>query len=151
MIAKLLKNVMIFEVIDRVIYHLETYESELIRAAIPNWFLAEMTAKHVKMVLTGEGSDELFGGYVYFEDAPTPRAFQDELRRIYGYLGRVNLQRTDRMTMAHSLEARVPFLDREFVNCVMKIDPARKMITKGISNSSSLCLNIISKLMMHES
>jgi len=120
-----------FEVIDRVIYHLETYESELIRAAIPNWFLAEMTAKHVKMVLTGEGSDELFGGYVYFEDAPTPRAFQDELRRIYGYLGRVNLQRTDRMTMAHSLEARVPFLDREFVNCVMKINPDRKMITKG--------------------
>lgn len=59
-----------FANIEKVIYHLETYEPELIRSAIPNFFLAQMTSKHVKMVLTGEGSDELFGGYLYFRDAP---------------------------------------------------------------------------------
>ena len=64
-----------FAVIEKVIYHLETYEPELIRSAIPNFFLAKMTSKHVKMVLTGEGSDELFGGYLYFRDAPDSAAF----------------------------------------------------------------------------
>lgn len=99
-----------FEHIEKIIYHLETYEPELIRSAIPNYFLARMTSQHVKMVLTGEGSDELFGGYLYFRDAPNKEAFQKELRRIFDHLKNVNCQRADRMTMAHGLEARVPFL-----------------------------------------
>jgi len=115
-------------VIDRVVFQLETYEPELIRSAIPNYFLAEFTSQKVKMVLTGEGADELFAGYVYFEGAPTPQALDIELRRIYDALGNVNLKRTDRMTMSHGLEARCPFLDKEVVSLVMSLDPALKMI-----------------------
>eukprot|EP01050_Picozoa_sp_SAG11_P012056 SAG11_NODE_1317_length_5216_cov_2.105335_2_plen_429_part_00 len=88
------------DVVDKVIYHLETYEPELIRSAIPNYFLAQHTYEQgVKMVMTGEGADELFAGYVYFEDAPNPTALQNELRRIFHALYNVNLKRTDRMTV----------------------------------------------------
>eukprot|EP00980_Cylindrotheca_fusiformis_P001468 scaffold345_cov134-Cylindrotheca_fusiformis.AAC.79 len=118
----------VFDLIPKIVYHMETYEAELIRSAIPNWLLAERAAQDVKMVLTGEGSDEIFAGYLYFQDAENPRQLQNELRRIYGMLGNVNLHRTDRMTMAHGLEARVPFLDTEFTRLVMSVDPAKKMV-----------------------
>ena len=117
-----------FEIIDKVIYHLETYEPELIRSAIPNYFLARLAGSKVKMVLTGEGSDELFGGYLYFRDAPDEAAFSKELRRIFGHLHNVNCQRADRMTMAHALEGRVPFLDPNFIDKVMSVSPSLKMI-----------------------
>lgn len=81
------------------------------------------------MVLTGEGSDELFGGYLYFRDAPDKENFQKELRRIFHHLHNVNCQRADRMTMAHGLEARVPFLDPDVIDEIMKIDPAHKFIS----------------------
>lgn len=109
---------------------METYEAELIRSSIPNWLLAERASKDVKMVLTGEGSDELFAGYLYFQDADSPKQVQDELRRIYGMLGNINLHRTDRMTMAHGLEARVPFLDTEFTRLIMSVDPKRKVVDR---------------------
>eukprot|EP00854_Cymbomonas_tetramitiformis_P009721 gene9721-11521_t len=118
-------------IIDKVIYHLETYNTELIRSSIPNYFLAEHASQQVKMCLTGEGSDELFGGYVYFSDAPNKQQFQGELNRIYGALGGVNLKRADRMTMAHGLEARVPFLDVKFTALAMSLDPENKMIGEG--------------------
>lgn len=118
----------VFDLIPKIIFHMETYEAELIRSAIPNWLLAERAAVDVKMVLTGEGADELFAGYLYFQDAQTPQQVQNELRRIYSMLGNINLHRTDRMTMAHSLEARVPFLDIEFTKLVMSVDPKRKMV-----------------------
>lgn len=114
-------------VIDKVVYHMETYNAELIRSAVPNYFLAELASKHVKMVLTGEGADELWAGYAYFRDAPSPEALQKELVRIYGHLGVANLLRTDRMTMAHSLEARVPFLDVKNTATAMSVLPALKM------------------------
>ena len=119
-----------FEHVEKVIYHLETYEPELIRSAIPNYFLARMTSQYVKMVLTGEGSDELFGGYLYFRDAPDSRTFHRELRRIFHHLHNVNCQRADRMTMAHALEARVPFLCPNVIEAIMNIDPSFKTITK---------------------
>lgn len=116
---------------------METYEAELIRSSIPNWLLAERAAQDVKMVLTGEGSDELFAGYLYFQDASTPEEVQTELRRIYSMLGNINLHRTDRMTMAHGLEARVPFLDTEFTRLIMSVDPKRKMVDKeAVKNNS---------------
>lgn len=118
-----------FAAIPKIIYHLETYEPELIRSAIPNFFLAKLTASKVKMVLTGEGSDELFGGYLYFRDAPDAGAFHKELRRIFHHLHNVNCQRADRMTMAWGLEGRVPFLDRNVIEEVMNVDPEYKMIT----------------------
>jgi len=118
-------------IIDKVIYHLETYEPELIRSSIPNYFLAEHASKEVKMCLTGEGSDELFGGYVYFADAPDAKSFQGELNRIYLALENVNLKRADRMTMAHGIEARVPFLDLEFTAKAMSLHPKHKLIGKA--------------------
>lgn len=127
----------VFDLIPKIIYHMETYEAELIRSAIPNWLLAERAAQDVKMVLTGEGADELFAGYLYFQDAPSPRHVQNELRRIYGMLGNINLHRTDRMTMAHGLEARVPFLDTEFTRLVMSIDPSRKMVDREAVRTNS--------------
>ncbi|KAL7455161.1 hypothetical protein ACHAWC_006739 [Mediolabrus comicus] len=127
----------VFDLIPKIVYHMETYEAELIRSAIPNWLLAERAAQDVKMVLTGEGADELFAGYLYFQDAPSPRHVQNELRRIYGMLGNINLHRTDRMTMAHGLEARVPFLDTEFTRLVMSIDPSRKMVDREAVRTNS--------------
>lgn len=127
----------VFDMIPQIIYHMETYEAELIRSSIPNWFLAEHAAKDVKMVLTGEGSDELFAGYLYFQDAETKTQLQNELRRIYGMLGNINLHRTDRMTMAHGLEARVPFLDTEFTKLVMSVDPVKKMVNKEAVKTNS--------------
>ena len=109
------------EIIPDVIYHLETYEPELIRSAIPNYFLARLASQHVKVVLTGEGSDELFAGYLYFRDAPDAASVHKELRRIFHHLHSVNCQRADRMTMAHGLEARVPFLDPNVIDAVMQV------------------------------
>jgi asparagine synthase (glutamine-hydrolysing) len=127
----------VFDLIPKIIYHMETYEAELIRSSIPNWFLAEHAAKDVKMVLTGEGADELFAGYLYFQDAESSTQLQNELRRIYGMLGNINLHRTDRMTMAHGLEARVPFLDTEFTRLAMSIDPEKKMVDPEAVKSNS--------------
>lgn len=127
----------VFDTIPKIIYHMETYEAELIRSSIPNWFLAEHAAKDVKMVLTGEGADELFAGYLYFQDAESPMQLQNELRRIYNMLGNINLHRTDRMTMAHGLEARVPFLDTEFTRLVMSINPEKKVVdAEAVKNNA---------------
>lgn len=107
--------------IPTIVYRAETYEPELLRSCIPNYFLAELASQYVKMVLTGEGADELFSGYQYFFDAPTDdggAALQKENRRIFGHLHQANLLRADRMTMSHGLEARVPFLDTTFVDSV---------------------------------
>jgi asparagine synthase (glutamine-hydrolysing) len=127
----------VFDIIPHIIYHMETYEAELIRSAIPNWLLAERAGADVKMVLTGEGADELFAGYLYFMDAKTPNQVQTELKRIYNMLGDINLHRTDRMTMAHSLEARVPFLDTKFTALAMSFDPALKMVNReAVANNA---------------
>lgn len=122
---------MAFEVLDKIVYHAETYEPELIRSCIPNYFLAKKTAEHVKVVLTGEGSDELWSGYLYYGDCKDANDLQEENRRILKAVQFVNLQRADRMTMAHSLEARVPFFDVENVATAMRVDPAQKLIVKG--------------------
>ena len=99
--------------------------------------IARAAKKRVGVVLGGEGSDELFAGYLYFMDAECPKQVQDELRRIYGMLGDINLHRTDRMTMAHSLEARVPFLDTKFTEMVMSVDPAVKVVDRDAVATNS--------------
>jgi len=117
-----------FSIVPKVIYHLETYEPELIRSSIPNFFLARLAGSHLKVVLTGEGADELFAGYLYFRDCPSREAMQRETIRIYDALHNVNLQRSDRMGMAHGVEARVPFLDVEMLRMAYEeVDPAIKM------------------------
>lgn len=101
--------------INDVIYYLESFDAPLVRSALPNYFVARAAKGKIKVVLTGEGADELFSGYHYLKNLNCSGALNDELLRITRSLHNVNLQRTDRMTMAHSIEARVPFLDHEFV------------------------------------
>lgn len=112
-----------------VIYHMETFDAPLIRSAIPNYFLARLACKHVKVILTGEGADELFGGYEYLEGIEQPDLFQSELWKMVNGLHNTNLQRTDRMTMAFGIEGRVPFLDRDFARFVLSIPAEHKFHT----------------------
>jgi len=102
--------------LPHVIYHLESADIDLVRSAIPTLFAARLARTQVKAVLTGEGADELFAGYAYHHGyADEPRALADELTRSLGTMHNINLQRVDRMTMAESLEARTPFLDRDLI------------------------------------
>ena len=113
-------------IIEPVIEHLESYDEALIESAVPCWFVSKLAAEHVKVVLSGEGADELFAGYKYFADISDPAALHDECVRLLLGLHNMNLQRVDRMTMAHALEGRVPFLDTELVARAMRQDPRLK-------------------------
>lgn len=100
----------VIEMLPEVIYRLESFDCALVRSAIPNYFLAALASKHVKVALSGEGADELFAGYAYLKDL-APTVLEEELFDITRALHQTNLQRCDRMSMAHGLEVRVPFLD----------------------------------------
>jgi asparagine synthase (glutamine-hydrolysing) len=115
--------------LDEVVASVESFDASLIRSAVPNWFLAELAARHVKVVLTGEGADELFAGYGYYHrDHADPDALDHELERTLSELHGLNLQRCDRVTMAHSLEARVPFLDSDVIAHAMSLPPELKAL-----------------------
>ncbi|MGH2841844.1 MAG: asparagine synthase-related protein, partial [Solirubrobacteraceae bacterium] len=114
-----------------VVRAIEHFDPSLVRSAVPNFFLAEMTAQHVKVVLTGEGADELFAGYEYLRGFDTPQALQEELMRTVHGLHNLNLQRCDRVTMAHGLEARVPFLDRQVIAFAFGLPMAWKLSAPG--------------------
>eukprot|EP01061_Rhynchopus_euleeides_P039632 TRINITY_DN679_c0_g1_i3.p2 TRINITY_DN679_c0_g1~~TRINITY_DN679_c0_g1_i3.p2 ORF type:complete len:548 (+),score=264.43 TRINITY_DN679_c0_g1_i3:105-1748(+) len=110
-----------------VIYKLETFDVTTIRASVPMYFLArKIKALGVKMVLSGEGADELLGGYLYFHNAPSSVEFHKECCRRVKRLHMFDCLRANKSTMAWGLEVRVPFLDREFVDHVMDIDPREK-------------------------
>ncbi|KAK5987290.1 Asparagine synthetase 2 [Cladobotryum mycophilum] len=114
-----------------VIYHLETYDVTTIRASTPMFLLSrKIKAMGVKMVLSGEGSDEIFGGYLYFHAAPDKTAFHEETVRRVKNLHLADCLRANKSTSAWGLEARVPFLDKEFLEVAMNIDPQEKMINK---------------------
>ncbi len=111
-----------------VIYHLESADVDLVRSAIPTLFAARLARKHVKAVLTGEGADELFAGYTYHHGyVDDPRALADELTRGLTSMHNINLQRVDRVTMAESLEARTPFLDRDLIDFSQSIPASLKL------------------------
>jgi asparagine synthase (glutamine-hydrolysing) len=111
-----------------VIYHLESADVDLVRSAIPTLFAARLARRDVKAVLTGEGADELFAGYTYHHAyVDDPRALADELTRSLGAMHNINLQRVDRVTMAESLEARTPFLDRDLIDFAQSIPAAWKL------------------------
>ena len=114
-----------------VVRAIESFDPGLVRSAVPNFVLAEMTARHVKVVLTGEGADELFAGYAYLRDITDPAALHAELIRTVRGLHNLNLQRCDRVTMAHGLEARVPFLDREVISWALRLPPEVKLTPPG--------------------
>ncbi|WP_240096924.1 asparagine synthase B [Thermomonas flagellata] len=120
------------DAIPEVIRHVETYDVTTIRASTPMFLLARrIKAMGVKMVLSGEGSDELFGGYLYFHKAPDARAFHEELVRKLDALHQYDCLRANKAMMAWGVEARVPFLDVEFIDTAMRMDAAHKMAGSG--------------------
>ncbi len=111
-----------------VIQHLESYDPALVRSAIPTYFVSKLASQYVKVVLSGEGADELFAGYHYLDTYKSKLSeLSNELFEITKSLHNSNLQRVDRMTMAHSLEGRVPFLDIEIVDLAFNINPNLKI------------------------
>jgi len=119
------------DALSDVIYHLETYDVTTIRASTPMFLLSrKIKAMGVKMVLSGEGSDEIFGGYLYFGAAPDKDEFHKETVRRVLNLHTADCLRANKSTAAWGVEARVPFLDKEFLQLSMNIDPQEKMITK---------------------
>lgn len=123
-------------VLPHVIYHLESADVDLVRSAVPTFFAARLAREHVKVVLTGEGADELFAGYAYHHDyVDRPRELADELTRLLTVMHNINLQRVDRMTMAQSLEARTPFLDRDLIGFAQSI-PATLKLRRGDPRAS---------------
>ncbi|RYN57088.1 Asparagine synthetase [glutamine-hydrolyzing] 2 [Alternaria tenuissima] len=114
-----------------VIFHLETFDVTTIRASTPMFLLSrKIKAMGVKMVLSGEGSDEIFGGYLYFHNAPDKAAFHQECIRRVKNLHLADCLRANKSTSAWGVEARVPFLDKDFLNTAMNIDPQDKIIDR---------------------
>jgi len=116
------------DALSEVIRHIETYDVTTIRASTPMYLMArKIKAMGIKMVLSGEGADELFGGYLYFHMAPDAREFHEEtVRKVMG-LHQYDCGRANKSMMAWGIEARVPFLDRDFIDYAMRLDPAVKM------------------------
>lgn len=115
----------------QVIYHLETYDITTVRASTPMFLLSKVCKKYVKVVLSGEGADEVFGGYLYFHNAPSEQAFHEETVRRVKLLYTADVLRGDRSTASQSLELRVPFLDRDFLDVAMSFSCKDKMTSKG--------------------
>ena len=121
----------VLEVLPDVIYHLESFDPALVRSAIPCYFVSRLAKDYVKVILTGEGADEVFAGYHYFKRFSDKKDVHQEALRILNGLHNMNLQRVDRATMTHSIEGRVPFLDIDFVEYAMSISPELKLSGKG--------------------
>ena len=119
------------DVLSDVVYYLESFDPALVRSAIPNFMLARMASDQVKVMLTGEGADELYAGYSYLDRYDTADDLQEELVYITEALHNTNLQRGDRMSMAHGLEARVPFLDVDSVSLALSIPAEWKLQKNG--------------------
>lgn len=120
------------DAISDVIYHIETYDVTTVRASTPMYLLARyIKSMGVKMVLSGEGSDELFGGYLYFHKAPDAQAFHEETVRKLDKLHLYDCLRANKSLMAWGVEGRVPFLDREFMDIAMTLNPKDKMCGNG--------------------
>ena len=118
------------DAIRDVIYHLETYDVTTIRASTPMYLMARVIkSMGIKMVLSGEGADEIFGGYLYFHKAPDSKEFHEETVRKLDKLYQYDCLRANKSLAAWGIEGRVPFLDKEFIDVAMRINPKDKMIT----------------------
>jgi len=115
-----------------VIYHIETYDVTSIRASTPMFLMMRrIKAMGIKMVLSGEGADEVFGGYLYFHKAPNSREFHEETVRKLDLLYKYDCLRANKSSAAWGVEIRVPFLDREFLDVAMSFNPQEKMVGPG--------------------
>lgn len=120
------------DAIRDVIYHLETYDVTTVRASTPMYLLSRVIkSMGVKMVLSGEGADEIFGGYLYFHKAPNAKEFHEETVRKLGKLHLYDCLRANKSLAAWGVEGRVPFLDKEFLDVAMRINPEEKMARNG--------------------
>lgn len=120
------------DAIRDVIYHIETYDVTTVRASTPMYLLARyIKSMGVKMVLSGEGADEIFGGYLYFHKAPNAREFHEETVRKLGKLHLYDCLRANKSLAAWGVEGRVPFLDKEFLDVAMRLNPRDKMASNG--------------------
>ncbi|WDD96983.1 asparagine synthase B [Thalassomonas actiniarum] len=130
------------DALKEVIYHLETYDVTTVRASTPMYLMArKIKAMGIKMVLSGEGADEIFGGYLYFHKAPNAQEFHEETNRKLSKLHMFDCLRANKAMSAWGIEARVPFLDKHFMDVAMRLNPADKMcgsgkMEKGILRSS---------------
>lgn len=116
------------DAIRDVIYYIETYDVTTVRASTPMYLLARVIkSMGIKMVLSGEGADEIFGGYLYFHKAPSAKDFHDETVRKLGKLHWYDCLRANKSLSAWGVEGRVPFLDKEFLDIAMRLNPAAKM------------------------
>ncbi|ATI64970.1 asparagine synthase B [Edwardsiella tarda] len=120
------------DAIRDVIYHIETYDVTTIRASTPMYLMArKIKAMGIKMVLSGEGADEVFGGYLYFHKAPNAKEFHDETVRKLLALHMYDCARANKAMAAWGVEARVPFLDKAFLDVAMRLNPHDKMCGNG--------------------
>lgn len=118
------------DAVSDVIYHLETYDVTTVRASTPMYLMARVIkSMGVKMVLSGEGADEVFGGYLYFHKAPSAQAFHEETVRKLDKLHSYDCLRANKSLAAWGVEGRVPFLDKEFLDVAMRLNPKDKMVT----------------------
>ncbi|KAA6322060.1 Asparagine synthetase B (glutamine-hydrolyzing), partial [termite gut metagenome] len=116
------------DAIRDVIYHIETYDVTTVRASTPMYLLSRyIKSMGIKMVLSGEGADEVFGGYLYFHKAPDAKSFHEETVRKLGKLHLYDCLRANKSLSAWGVEGRVPFLDKEFLDVAMRINPSDKM------------------------
>ena len=116
------------DAISDVIYFIETYDVTTVRASTPMYLLARVIkSMGIKMVLSGEGADEIFGGYLYFHKAPSPKAFHEETVRKLSKLYMYDCLRANKSLSAWGVEGRVPFLDKEFLDVAMRTNPEAKM------------------------
>jgi asparagine synthase (glutamine-hydrolysing) len=116
------------DAIRDVIYFIETYDVTTVRASTPMYLLSRVIkSMGIKMVLSGEGADEVFGGYLYFHKAPTPQAFHEETVRKLSKLYLYDCLRANKSLAAWGVEGRVPFLDKEFLDVAMRLNPRAKM------------------------
>lgn len=120
------------DAIRDVIYHLETYDVTTIRASTPMYLMARVIkSMGIKMVLSGEGADEIFGGYLYFHKAPNAEEFHKETVRKLDKLYLYDCNRANKSLAAWGVEGRVPFLDKEFMDVAMRLNPSDKMSSEG--------------------
>lgn len=120
------------DALSDVIYHIETYDVTTVRASTPMYLLARfIKSMGVKMVLSGEGSDEIFGGYLYFHKAPNARALHEETVRKLDKLHLYDCLRANKTLAAWGVEGRVPFLDKEFMDIAMRMNPQDKICGNG--------------------
>lgn len=115
------------EILEKVISHIETYDIISVRSGVPMYLLSKaIIDKGVKVILSGEGADEIFGGHLYFRNAPSAEEFQDETIERVQKLFTADLLRVDKTTMANGIEARVPFLDKDFLDVTIRIKTEEK-------------------------